>query len=154
MKAVDADGGLAEVDLLDTQVGQWADYGFAALLMQTAHQDHIAAGLFQQMGDIGADGDPRDLFTLGQIARQQGVGAAAFDKNGLSVTEQGGRIGGQLLLQGEVNHHAGVEFPALQGDGKTMHPPKVAALFQQRQILTNGDFGNPEGAGQVSDADR
>lgn len=88
MKAVDADGGLAEVDLLDTQVGQWADYGFAALLMQTAHQDHIAAGLFQQMGDIGADGDPRDLFTLGQIARQQGVGAAAFDKNGLSVTEQ------------------------------------------------------------------
>ncbi|MNV71378.1 hypothetical protein D3C71_1643920 [compost metagenome] len=59
-----------------------------------------------------ADGDQRDAFTLGDITRQQRVGAAAFDKNGFIVVNQRGGILRQLLLEGEVGHHARIDIIA------------------------------------------
>ncbi len=132
METVDADKGLTEMDLLDTLTCQRADHRLATLLVHPPHQDDIAVGLLEEVGDIGADGDQGDVLALGQVARQQGISTAAFDENGLPILNQRGGIGGQLLLQGEVNPHTRIDLFALfafQGGGETVYPLEVVAFL-------------------------
>lgn len=79
--------------------------------------------------------------------------ALPLDKDRLAVVDLSGGVLRQPLLEREVGHHAGVDVVALQRHGGAMYPLQIAALFQQVEILPDGDFRDARGARQLIDAD-
>ncbi len=140
LPAIDPDKGFTEMHLLDELAGQWANHTFTAFLVNPAQQDHLSRRLFQQMGDIAADGDDGDIAAFGQGARQQGVAATVFDKYRFAGIHQRRGAAGQFTLNGEMGHHAGFDIFTVQWDGVAMGTAQIALLLQQVQILTDGDL--------------
>ena len=94
------------------------------------------------MGNIAAYGDDGNVFLIGKRARQKGVTATIFNKDGLTVIHQGCSKLRQLPLERIIVHHAGFNVVAVQWNGISVRTPQVALFFQKIQILTNGDFRN------------
>ena len=140
LPAIDPDEGFAEMHLLDELAGQRAHHAFTAFLVNPAQQDHLSRRLFQQMGDIAADGYDGDIAAFGEGARQQGVAAAVFDEYRFAGAHQRRRPAGQFTFNGEMGHHAGFNIFTVQWDCIAMGAAQIALLFQQIQILANGDL--------------
>jgi hypothetical protein len=51
-----------------------------------------------------------------------------------------------------MGHHAGFDIFAVQRDGIAMGAAQIALLFQQIQILANGDFRDTGHLRQIGDA--
>ncbi len=113
MKTVDPDKGLGEVHLLDAEARERPHHALALMLEQPAEQHHLSRGIFEQMGDIAADGDDGDPFVQGQMARQHGVGAAPLDKDRLAIFHQLGGPLGEALLEQVIDVHPGIRVIGL-----------------------------------------
>ena len=137
------------MNLLDILTGQRAYHAFTFFLVNTAQQNHLTARLFEQVRDIAADGDDGNVFLIGKRARQKGIAAAVFNKDGLAVVHQGRGKFRQFTFERVVIHHARLHVIAVQRDSISVRATQVALFFQQIKILTDGDFRNASGFSEI-----
>ncbi len=152
MKAVHPDEGLGEVHLLDAQSGQRPHHALALMLEQATEQHYLSLGVAQQVGDVTADGDDGDPLVQGQMAGQQGVGAAPLDKDRLAILHQLGGPLGEALLEQVVDVHPGIGVVALQRHGRAVHPLEQPLLFESGQVVAHRHLRDPGTLGELAHA--
>ncbi len=137
MKTVDPDKGLGEVHLLDAEASERPHHALALMLEQAAEQHHLSRSVFEQMGDIAADGDDGDPFVQGQMARQHGVSAAPFDKDCFAIFHQLGGPLGEALLEQIIDVHPGIRVIGLQRHGRAVYPSEQPLFLQRGEVVAH-----------------